>query len=76
MPRAMHAWHNERCRSEAVNWGDFGCPCAELFVTDDGEQGIRVFIEEADPNCFAVEQFVADYLKRHGFPDVVVVASW
>lgn len=70
------AFHVPDCRAEPINWGDFACVSADLFVTDEGEHGIRVWIEEAAPNCFNTRQFVKYFLERHGFRGVEVVTAW
>lgn len=70
------AWHDESCKADAVNWGDFGCVGAEAYVTEDGTSGLRVLIEEADPGCVNVHNFVRDYLEQHGWHGVDVATEW
>lgn len=70
------AWHDEACKGEAINWGDFDCVGAEFYIDNDGETGYRVLIEEADPCCVHVHKFVSDYLASRGFEHVEVRTEW
>lgn len=70
------AWHDESCKADAVNWGDFGCVGAEAYVAEDGTHGLRVLIEEADPGCVNVRNFVRDYLAKRGWHGVDVATEW
>lgn len=70
------AWHDQSCQKDAVNWGDFGCVSAEAYVTEDGDQGLRVLIEEADPSCVNVHNFVRQWLADRGWVGVDVVTEW
>lgn len=64
------------CQKDPVNWGDFGCVIAERVVDHTGEVSLRVWLEEADPNCPAIERFVMEYLAREGFTNVQVKTEW
>ena len=70
------AWHDETCKNEAINWGDFCCVGAEFYIDNDGETGYRVSIEEADPSCVHVHKFVSAYLSERGFANVEVRTEW
>ena len=70
------AFKDEDCRKDAVNWSDFGCIEASYFVNDDGETGLKVLLEEADPNCPNVQAFVAAWLFERGFENVEVWTEW
>lgn len=59
-----------------VNWGDFGCVSAEHYVTEDGDEGYRVYFEEADPSNREVGEFIRMSLEEAGFPDVEVIFEW
>jgi hypothetical protein len=70
------AWHDESCKDDAINWGDFDCVGAEFYIDNDGETGYRVRIEEADPTCTNVHKFVGAYLAERGFANVEVRTEW
>jgi hypothetical protein len=70
------AWGSEDCKQDPINWGDLGCVSAEAYVTEDGEEGFRVLIEEADPHCPNLRAFVAAYLEGCGWNNVDVVTEW
>lgn len=60
----------------AINWGDLRCLEARHFVTDDGETGYQVIIEEASPTAANLHRFVGESLAEVGFADVEVMTSW
>jgi hypothetical protein len=61
---------------QCVNWGDFGCVSAEHWVDDEGVEGYRVLLEEADPNNREVAEFVRARLDAAGFHDVEITFEW
>jgi hypothetical protein len=60
----------------AVNWGDFGCMSVEHWRNNDGDEGYRVCIEEADPSNTEVGNYIWSRLDKAGFRDVAVVFEW
>lgn len=64
------------CRRDAVNWADFGCSIAEGYITDEGDSGTRVILEEAAPDCGNVQGFVHRYLRDRGWSEIEVVTEW
>jgi hypothetical protein len=42
-----------------VNWGDFACVRAEHWADDEGGEGYRVCLEEADPSNREMGEFIA-----------------
>ena len=61
---------------DAVNWGDFGCVSASLIVDEDGEARFHVLLEEADPSCMHVSEWIQGKLAEAGFPNVIVETAW
>jgi hypothetical protein len=60
----------------AINWGDLGCVSAERYETDEDDFGYRVLIEEAAPDAYHLQKFIANYLDEHGFSYVEVMTEW
>lgn len=60
----------------AINWGDLRCLEARHFVTDDGDTGYQVFIEEADPAANDLHRFISKKLAEAGFAEIEVVTAW
>jgi hypothetical protein len=58
-----------------VNWGDLECRAAAYVFTDKGLH-YEVQIEEAAPDAGKFQAFVAEYLEKQGFKDVVVLTEW
>jgi hypothetical protein len=63
-------------RHDAVNWADLDCVGAEHYTGDDGGEGFRVWIEEADPGAWRLREFVANYLAARGFAGVDIMTEW
>lgn len=59
-----------------VNWGDFACVGAEHWADDEGGEGYRVRIEEADPSNEEMGAFISERLELGGFKDVEIVFEW
>jgi hypothetical protein len=59
-----------------VNWADFGCISAEWYINDKGEEGHRVYIEEANPDNPEVKNFIEEELSFLGFKNIEVVFEW
>lgn len=60
----------------SINWGDFCCVSAEHYVTEEGDEGYRVYFEEADPNNPDAENFIRTRLIEEGFHDIEVNFEW
>lgn len=60
----------------AINWGDLSCRGAEKFVDDQGCGGYRCYIEEADPGCTELQEYVSAYLFNKMGVGVQVVTEW
>ena len=70
------AFNNEKCREDAVNWGDLGCIEARLCADEEGNTWYHVLIEEASPGCHALCSYVQQYLESVGLVDVEIVTEW
>jgi len=67
---------NEEFKYEAINWADLWCYHAEKHIAADGEEGYRVYIEEASPGCDKFRIYIANELAKLGFANVGVVTEW
>ncbi len=63
-------------RDWVANWMSFRCVSAESYINSEGEEGHRVYIEEADPNNMALKQYIWIKLQEVGFDDVEVITEW
>jgi hypothetical protein len=68
-----HDWGDARV---CVNWGDLCCVSAEHYVTEEGDEGYRVYIEEAAPSNYEFQDFVRAKLDAAGFTGVEVITEW
>lgn len=59
-----------------VNWGDLGCSDARYILHEDGSSSHAVVIEEAAPDAYELQQFIAKELKRFGYKDIRVITEW
>lgn len=59
-----------------ANWSNFRCVSAEQYTDSEGEEGHRVYIEEADPNNEALKLYIWSKLQEVGFEDVEVITEW
>jgi hypothetical protein len=59
-----------------VNWADLGPYAVEHWEDAAGDMGFRVWIEEAAPDAYELQKFVAAYLAKRGFPGVEVKTEW
>ena len=57
---------------EAINWGDLSC----VEVKGYAEGGWEVFIEEAAPECPALQAYIAKWLTAWGWTPVEVRTEW
>lgn len=60
----------------AVNWGDLKCISAEYCIDDCENESYKVIIDEADPGCWALKDFISKILCDSGFKKVEVVTEW
>ena len=60
----------------AINWADFGCVSAEHYTDSEGQEGYRVYIEEANPVNTQVQLFIIDELAIKGFKNIEVLFEW
>lgn len=67
---------NRKWVHSCINWGDFCCVSAEHYVTEEGDEGYRVYFEEADPSNAEVGKYIASRLDDEGFPDIEVIFEW
>jgi hypothetical protein len=70
------AYHERRKIDGPINWGDLHPWSVEHYETDEGEEGYRVWIEEAAESAYELQKFVHSYLKKRGFPRVEVKTEW
>ena len=59
--------------TESINWGDLGC--VEVRQYADGG-GWEVFIEEAAPECPALQAYITKWLTAWGWTPVEVRTEW
>ena len=60
----------------AINWADFCCVSAEYYTNSEGQEGYRVYIEEANPVNTQVQFFIMDELAIKGFENIEVCFEW
>ena len=62
----------------AINWGDLGCVNVEIFINCDAGQGVRVYIEEANPHNTELREFIEDGLESvyGNLGGIEVVTEW
>lgn len=60
----------------AINWGDLGCVGARHWVDEYGTHGLSVYIEEASPGSYELQQFIQGHLVANGWTDVEVNIEW
>jgi hypothetical protein len=63
-------------RVEAVNWGNLGCVDVRRWSDISGDEGITVYIEEADPSAYLLQSIIREHLAAHGYPNIEVVTEW
>lgn len=61
---------------EAINWADLRCVEAEEYVTDKGDEGVRVYIEEAAPVNTKFKVEVVERLEKAGYYGIEVLTEW
>lgn len=59
-----------------INWGDLGCTAAERYEDETGRVGFRVLVEEAAPEAYDLQGYIACRLAEMGYPDVEVLTEW
>lgn len=59
-----------------INWGDLGCTEAVLSADEFGAPMLCVMIEEVDPTCPELHEFVSAYLEKRGWSGVTVFTEW
>lgn len=60
----------------AINWGDLGCMDALHQENVHGESNYRVIIQEASPDAYHLQEYVAKTLAERGFINVEVDTEW
>ena len=70
------AFNNEKCREDAVNWGDLGCIEAQFCADEHGNTWYHVLIEEAFPSADNLRNFVMEYLAAAEYAGVEVETAW
>lgn len=60
---------------EPINWVGLSCVGVIYYETDGGLTGYRAFVEEAQPNCTQLQQYIKGYFGNE-FSDVEVVTEW
>jgi hypothetical protein len=60
----------------AVNWADLQCITACECKYVDGSKGYQVTIEEASPGETDFQHWIARYLEKRGFENIVVITEW
>jgi hypothetical protein len=66
---------NRRNIKGAINWADLSCADVEQVTSLEGDDCIRVIIEEAAPENPEFQEHVRIRMKRRGF-NVDVVTEW
>ena len=59
-----------------VNWSNLRCNQAEYFVTDNGAEGYRLWISEADPDNSTLMAYILGWLNDTEFKDTEVRFEW
>lgn len=59
-----------------VNWGCLVCFAAEEWRNEGNHTGIRVWLTEADPSSFDLQEYVREALRNKGFGPVEVRTEW
>lgn len=62
--------------NDAINWGDLKVVQVEVYETDAGTCGYRVYIEEASATAHKLRGFVYEYLREHHVVNCEVVTEW
>lgn len=61
---------------EAVNWSDLRCVRVIIGVDQDDKQVTLIEIEEAAPDAWRLQQYVANALANLGYDDIEVNTEW
>ena len=60
----------------AINWADLHCAEAGYYRTSNGQDGVYVLIEEADPIQDAFVLFIQTELYAAGWGEIEVRTEW
>lgn len=61
----------EKITSEPINWGSLSCVEVKQYLS-----GWEVFIEEATPDCPALQAYITHWLTAWGWTPIVVTTEW
>jgi hypothetical protein len=61
---------------EAINWSDLRCVRVIIGVDQDDKQVTLVEIEEAAPDAWRLQQYVAHALENQGYDNIEVITEW
>jgi hypothetical protein len=62
--------------NDAVNWDDLSCTEATYVMNDAGDEYFNVIIEEADPNSYALCEFVRQELVERDYHLTYPICQW
>lgn len=68
--------NNESIHDATVNWADFNCIGAEVYMDNDGARGVRATFSEAAPENARLRQYVTDKFQNAGLPNIEVYFEW
>jgi hypothetical protein len=60
----------------AVNYNDLRCCETQRYITDLGDVGYRVIIEESSPDATELHRFINHNLREMGFKGVEISLEW
>ena len=66
----------EETREWCVNWGDLRCVDVRRWESMDGDTGIEVLVEEADPSNWEFSRYVTNYVFERLGVVVDVRTEW
>ena len=68
----------DRFHYDAINWGDLHCVNVESVeaLHDPSDTAFRVYIEELDPACRTLREFLEAALDEAGFEGVDIHMEW
>lgn len=74
--KACLAAKNDAKPGYIVNWANFRCASAEIYMNEFGSFGYRVYVEEAAPENTDLLTFITGELAKAGHEGVTVIAEW
>mgnify|MGYP001612838868 CR=1 FL=1 len=62
----------------SINWGDLQCVSVEMITDSEGNNKYRVYVEEAEPDCKELIEYIEDELFLSGWNDniIEIITEW